>query len=187
MIQLDPELVTQAIKYTSRAVRWLRWPSLLLAVVVAGSAVTLLALSLSWQGWPRIAGAVIALCVAVVVVFFLRQRAGTLKAAANPEALRAEITGFAASGMEKVALVEKLSALAQGGGLRFIPRLQAAWSISQLPSDVIAHLDEQEHLRWFVPPQISTTWTWTVATFWAGFGCICLTSVLAGLSATSVL
>lgn len=187
MKQLDPELVAQAIKYTARAVRWLRWPSLLLAVLVAGSAVTLLALSLSWQGWPRIAGAVVAVCVAVVVVFFLRQRAGTLKAAANPEALRAEITGFVASGMDKVELVEKLSALAQGGGLRFIPRLQAAWSISQLPSDVIAHLDEQEHLRWFVPPQISATWMWTVTTFWTGFGCVCLISVLGALSATSVL
>lgn len=187
MIQLDPELVTQAIKYTSRAVGWLRWPSLLLAVVVGGSAFTLLALSLSWQGWPRIAGVVIAACVGVVVVFFLRQRAGTLKAAANPEALRAEITGFASSGIEKVALVEKLSTLAQAGGLRFIPRLKAAWSVSQLPSDVMAHLDEQQHLRWFVPPQLSTTWAWTVATFWAGFGCICLTTVLAGLSATPVL
>lgn len=187
MKQLDPETIAQAIKYTSRAVRWLRWPSLLLAVFTSGCAVLLLALALSWQGWPRIAGVVVALCVAVVVVFFLRQRAGTLKAAANPEALRGEITGFVSSGMDKLGLVERLSALAQGGGLRFIPRLQAAWKLSQLPSDVIAHLDSQPHLRWFVPPHITATWTWTVVTFWTGFGCICLTTVLAGLSATSVL
>ena len=137
--------------------------------------------------WPLSGRPLPPLDRAEVVEFFLRQRAGTLKAAANPEALRAEITGFVASGMDKVELVEKLSALAQGGGLRFIPRLQAAWSISQLPSDVIAHLDEQEHLRWFVPPQISATWMWTVTTFWTGFGCVCLISVLGALSATSVL
>lgn len=177
----------QIVPPLAKAVTWLRWPSLLLLVVGAAGPLLLGSLALSWQGWPRIAGLVVAVLAVVPVVLFGRARAGTLAAARNPVALTSELADFAAHLNGGLAVLDKLAAVAEGGGLRILWRLRALWAVVQLPADALDHLGKLPTLRWFLPPQVPETWVRLVTMLWSSVGCYALTSVLGALSLTPVL
>lgn len=178
---------SQIVPPLARTVGWLRWPSLAILIAGAAGPVLLVVLALSWQGWPRIAGVVVGLLAVVTVVQFARARAGTLRAARHPEALTAELTDFATHLNGGLAVMDRLAAVVQGGGLRLVPRLRALWNVVTLPADALDHLDAQPHLRWFLPPQITETWGRTVVMVWSSLGCYVLTTFLGALSLTDVL
>ncbi|PWD49361.1 hypothetical protein C8046_00095 [Serinibacter arcticus] len=177
----------QIIPPLARAVGWLRWPSLVVLVLGAAGPVLLIALAASWQGWPRPVGIVVGLLALVPVVLLGRSRAATLRAARAPEALTAELAGFAAHVNGGLAILDKLRAVAQGGGARLIPRLTALWKVVQLPGDALEHLDRLPHLRWFLPPRVTDTWARVITVVWSSLGCYLLSTFLGALSLTDVL
>lgn len=178
---------SEIIPPLARGVRWLRWPSLAIGLVGAAGPVLLVVLALSWQGWPRIAGVVIGVLALVTVVLYLRARAGTLRAAREPEALTAELTDFATHVNGGLAILDRLAAVVQGGGLRLVPRLKALWKVVTLPKDALDHLDSQPHLRWFLPPLVTETQGRAVVMLWSSLGCAVLTTFLGALSLTDYL
>lgn len=171
----------------ARAVRWLRWPSLLLLVVALVAPVLLGALALSWQGWPRLAGVVVAVLALVPALLFGRSRAGTLRAARDPEALVAELTAFTSHVQGGLGIMDRLAAVTQRGGVRLLARLRAVWGVLQLPGETLDHLDSQTHLRWILPPRVGETWARLLATVWTTVGCYVAAAVLGAVSLTGAL
>lgn len=178
----------QVVPPLARAIGWLRWPSLLLLVLAAVAPVPLLVLALTWQGWPRVVGVLLALAAAVPVVLFGISRAGTLRAAAAPGALVAELTAFTSHVNGGLGVMDRLGAVAQrGGGVRLLGRIRAVWGVVQLPVEALEHLDAQTHLRWIVPPRVGETWGRLLLMIWtavitlvvgAGLGAASLTRLL---------
>lgn len=171
----------------ARAIRWLRWPSLLVLVVALLAPVLLGALALTWQGWPRVVGVVVALLALVPAVLLGRSRAGTLRAAENPDALVAELVVFTSHVQGGLGILDKLAAVTQRGGVRLLARLKAVWDVLQIPNETLEHLDSQTHLRWVLPPRVGETWARLLATVWTTVGCYVAAAVLGAVSLTGAL
>ncbi|MGC0273180.1 hypothetical protein ACO0LV_09315 [Pseudactinotalea sp. Z1739] len=149
---------THAARALALAVRVLRWPSLLLALIPV---VPLAGLVWVMAGLRRpvgliVVGVLIAIGLTIEVAFVLRRRA-YLRAAAQPEQLADEFRALLRPGLLSKDLLEKVRDIAARGGLLLLRRLRSLWVLVRLPDQVIGILDDYPRARLFIPPTLGTS------------------------------
>lgn len=159
---VDPglrEQFAQLAPIFAMAVRVLRLPSLVLALVPVPPLVVLAWLASGWSSPARAIGlAVSALGCAAVVVFLVR-RARYRQATRDVAALADDLIAFTDLGDLDADLGEALQSVIARGGLRLMSRIRGFWRLVSFPSRLEDHVDSLERLRWFLPPLIGTTVT----------------------------
>jgi len=134
-------------------------------LVVAVLAATALAGGSTVVRWLVLAVAVVGLVA--TVLFVLRVRS-TWRASRDADALADELLGLVdLQAVTTAALADLSEVTAREGGLRAASRARALWRLLRR-LDVTEHVGSFERARWFVPPEVGTTWLLAQVVTWGG-------------------
>jgi len=116
-------------------------------------------------GWILLGLAVAGLATAAA--FLVRARA-TLRAGRDREALAADLLGLVdISELTTATLADLAELTSRGAGIRAVSRARALWRILRR-LDVGEHTSRFERAKWFVPPEVGTTWLLAQIVTWSG-------------------
>lgn len=134
-------------------------------VVVAVLAGTAVADGPTVLGWILLGVAVVGLVIAAV--FLLRVRA-TVAAGRDRDALATDLLGLVdISELTTATLADLAEITRRGVGIRAVSRARALWRILRR-LDVGEHTSRFERAKWFVPPEVGTTWLLAQIVTWSG-------------------
>lgn len=147
-------------------------------LVVAVLAVVALADGGSVLRWVVLAFAVAG--AAVTVLFLLRVRL-TYRASRDEHALADDLLGMVDLEALTTAVLTDLAELTSvEGGLRAVSRARALWRVLRR-LDVTEHVGSFERARWFVPPELATTWLLAQVVTWGGLVAWVLVPIVGGV------
>ena len=147
-------------------------------VVVAVLAAGALA---STPGWLLL---VLALAGIVAAGVFLVRVWVTRRAARDRAALAADLLGLVDLEEMATAVLADLAELSSAeGGLRAVSRARALWRLLRR-LDVEEHTSQFERAKWFLPPEVGTTWALAQAVTWGGLVAWLLVPMVGGARAT---
>ncbi|GAB2618508.1 hypothetical protein [Pseudactinotalea suaedae] len=134
----------------------------LVLAILAGAAVADVPTAL---GWLLLGLAIAGLGTAAA--FLLRARA-TFLAGRDREALAAELVGLVdLSEITTATLADLAELTSRGAGIRAVSRARALWRILRR-LDVGEHTSRFDRAKWFVPPEVGTTWLLAQIVTWSG-------------------
>lgn len=134
-------------------------------IAVAALAGSSLARASNPSGWLLLGLAIAG--IVVVVMFLLRVRA-TRRAASDRAALAADLVGLVDVEEITTAMLADIAELSSTeGGLRAVSRARAVWRLMRR-LDMEHHASRFERAKWFVPPEVGTTWLLAQIVTWGG-------------------
>jgi hypothetical protein len=148
------------------AVRVLRIPTAILAVVPLPFIVTTALVAVASDGAFRVIGLVAAALMAVVAAAFAWRRRQVVKAVDDPVALATELAimiEISGRADETRGILEQI---AGGGGSRVFSRLRGAWRGVTMPARWIEGVEDLSRARNFAPPRIGWSISLTIAALW---------------------
>lgn len=157
----------QAAKGLAVAVRILRIPTLLVLIAPWPFLAFIVLFGLSSSGWGRWILLIAALVMLAISALFGVRRYRIIQAASDTERLATEF-GIAISLSDRLDDTRSNLALLAGadGGWRPFSRLRGAWRASTMPVTWMNSVGDLPHARYFLPPRIGTTVTYTIAALW---------------------
>lgn len=122
----------------------------------------------------------LALAGLVVCGAFLHRVLITWRASRQTEALADELIGLVDIEAVTTAVLADLAEFSSHeGGLRAVSRARALWRLLRR-LDMGEHVTSFERARWFVPPDVASTWTMAQTVTWGGLAAWILVPVVAG-------
>lgn len=162
-------------------------PAVIVAVGAAvGFAVVAVLVATSLAHAPTVfAWLLLALAVAglgISMLFLLRVRA-TRRAGRDRAALAADLRGLVDLEAITTAVLADLAELTSTeGGVRAISRARALWRLLRR-MDMDEHAGQFDRAKWFVPPEVGTTWLLAQLVTWGGLVAWLLVPIVGGARA----
>lgn len=148
------------------AVRWARWPLLVLLLVPLPALAALLVLAPLIGGRSGLVIGVLAALGTGVVAVFGRRRHQYRVAAADREALEAEFFALTEPGLIADEALVQMRLAATGRRLFLLRRLKAIRALTNFPDHLQDKIGGYGYARWFLPPTVGASWGILVMHLW---------------------